>query len=46
MKMSDEKKAEDKNTIFTSFSHYKLALQQAFEVIDKKQVMKQRIHTL
>jgi len=27
MKMSDEKKAKDENTIFTSFSHYKLALQ-------------------
>jgi hypothetical protein len=36
MKMSDKEKAEDKNTIFTSFSHYKLALQQAFGVIDEK----------
>jgi len=34
--MFNKEKAEDRNTIFMSFSHYKLVLQQVFEVIDEK----------
>jgi hypothetical protein len=43
--MFDKKKAEMKIQ-FYKFSHYKLALQWAFEVVNEKWVMKQRIHIL
>ena len=36
MKLSNDEKKKNNDTIFTSWSHYQLVLQHTFEIIDKK----------